>query len=903
MKAAPIPMRIRHVVPWCLPLVLAITLLGGDGAPLAGDEPDTGERSQVTLRSFAEAAKHYGRTDIDSIPIDIEARVNYWGRRDNSVFVEDDFDALYVSVSTSEFEKHPRVQPGTRIRVIGDLILDGQFLRGSSIELFDDVKQITPRSVRIHELSMGDWWSHRITTQGVIREVVRMGNEWIALASSGDTHFVIHRFDDRADKGDDTWSRLIDRNVVITGTLVCDMDFSGQPYQFDVRTNQLDPHPIPIEKDDATTEDLLDRDDEVAIDHFRSRVTESSVPRLLAGDGMDGDLFSMRCQITSVTENQGYLVEDAGRGVFVDSALAKKTMTGNVVDLIARRTGAHQFQAVSLHSRSFQSIPPPRSKDVREIDTATLPMRVTTEGELVSVHSQGGKHFLLLREGDTFFTVIVQADHKSWESVSLANARRVAVSGMVIQMPPDTTFDGQTGESAFAVELQSTSDLEVTSRWLQFSPSIMIASLAVIAAVCAFGMVCFAVLWFKVQRADRMNRKLTKQLAHNQKMDALGRLAGGVAHDFNNLLAAIASNLELVERHDRVPSQVTALERQQCLASARRCTVQATKLVRSLLGFSRQEKLDLADGDVNQAVEEAVMLAKTSLGPDIQVLLELDPKLPRCRFDHTQMSQVFLNLCFNARDAMSGNPGIINVKTECQINDQQERCIRISFRDDGEGMSRETVARIFEPFFTTKKVGEGTGLGLARAHGIISQHGGTICCESELGVGSNFSITLPVLPQGFAMQSRRIEKNSDSAIEAPKCPCEVLLVDDDDEVRRVARLSLNAMGFSVHEASSGSEAIEFVCNGGHVDVVMIDLIMPGLSGFDSFLRLKTIRPTLPVIVCSGLINEVERLSAQAGRTPDACLAKPFQLPELKRLILRLVHSADSSVSNSVGTPD
>lgn len=909
-----------------VPRMLLMTVLCS--IPSLGAEPAMVEGSPKTLTRMAELSRYFGKTDIASIPVDVVARVNYWDNRDEAVFIEDEHDASYVDISSSAFEQHPRVMPGTRVRVIGDLILDGHYVSARSVELLDDFEEVKPRSVQIHELSLGDWWSHRVVARGQVQEVAHFGREWFVSLKSDDTLFAVHRFDDS--EIEFTWPNMIGQNVEVQGTLTCELDHHRMPFRYQIRSNEKDP-------------DLSLVGDADLASPIQSSAVKSSIQELLNSDGAAEDRFELHCQITSVVENQGYLVEDGGRGIFVHSELAPKFSLGHVVNLTVLRTGPNEFRSESLRSRSFQKIPPPPVFDVQSVDVGALPYRATLEADFVSVHADGDKHVINLRDGETEFTAIVDANPEVWDDATLYNARRVAVSGMIVPPPDDTTVSSQAATPSFAVELQGSSGIEVLSRWWQFSPTLAIAALALIAVVCTGGMICFAVLWLQVQRADRTNRRLSLQLVQSQKMDALGRLAGGVAHDFNNLLAGISSNLELIDRHDAGVGRQGGNDeeasfdqlRQQCLASAQRCTNQATKLVRSLLGFSRQEKLSLVIGDLNDVVEDAAMLARTSLGPDIEVSLDLDSDLPKCRFDHAQLEQVFLNLCFNARDAMSAGAGKIQLQTICQFDQEGDRVVEISVRDDGEGMSRETVGRIFEPFFTTKKVGEGTGLGLARSYGIIKQHGGTIQCDSQLGVGSVFTIILPAVSTTLENQSMRIDSIPDglpspvssvwsheqpqldrdtvaegpTAVRSPAVPdsqensWSILLVDDDDEVRRVARLSLEALGHRVHDVSSGGQAIEFVEHGQPADVVIMDLVMPGLSGFESFLRLKSICPNLPVIICSGLVTEVERLSGQSDRSPEGCLAKPFQLADLQRTIAQVMSPSHSDVSKPVATVD
>ncbi|WP_182865344.1 hybrid sensor histidine kinase/response regulator [Rhodopirellula sp. JC639] len=878
----------------------------------SGDGNRQAASANEPIGSLADLARHYGRTDVETLPVDFHARVNYWDSRDQAVFVQDEHGAIYLSIPFEYFERHPRLRPGTDVRVIGNLILERYFVQAETIEIAGVDEPVAPKTTQIEDLSLGDRWAQRVRTSGTLREVARFSDLWVASCSSGDTRFVIHQFDE-----DDSvdWQQWIGRSVEIEGTLICNVDFNGQPFRYAVQRNEFDP-PLRAAPRSGDAEDDAD---EALPQNAPSRTIE----QLRTANTVPGTLYRTSGQITSVSQHEGYLIESDGPGIFVHTELAEETSLGHVVEVTVRRDPSDRFRAVTLWSKAFRSVPPPPMDRAESVQVSLFPYRATMEAELIATLSQGERRVVMLRDGDTSFAAILEADDDDWKEASLDNARRVAVTGMLLAAAPEMAEPEQGFTPVFMVELASIDDLRVVSRWWQLSPSLALSVLAVITVVCLTGMLCFATLWLRLQRTVRTNRRLESDLLESRKMDALGRLAGGVAHDFNNLLAAIASNLELIDRGD---SQAGEQQHHQCLAAARRCTAQATKLVRSLLGFSRQTKLDLQVGDLNDVVNDAVLLAKTSLPPDVVVKLRLSPDLPPCRVDQTQLEQVFLNLMFNARDALGRQAGTIMVETDSIVDDDGNSMARIRVRDDGHGMNHETSARVFEPFFTTKKVGEGTGLGLALSYGVINQHGGTIDCHSELGVGSVFTILLPGVSIGpdesIAGQTEidiqttrrteagaavtagtdndheevvtgnrlRVDRGQSSikaSIKAPvkppaeDAPLKILLVDDDDEVRRVAKLSLEAIGHQVTDVAGGHEAIARVEQGESFDAVILDLMMPGISGAETFDRLKSHQPDLPIIVCSGLLIEIENLKQVSGRKPDACLSKPFQLADLQ----------------------
>ncbi|MDV6031978.1 MAG: response regulator [Phycisphaera sp. RhM] len=858
-------------------------------APQGGATRQAAAESGDVIHSLLDLKRHYGRTDVESLPVDLHARVNYWDVRDRAVFVQDQHSAIYLSVPFVQFERHSRLPPGTRIRVIGRLVMDGHYVQVETVEVSDDVVPVEPKSLRIEDLTLGNRWSQRVKTTGAVQEVARFGDLWIASCTSGDASFLVHRYEENAIF---QWTRLIGHEVEMEGTLICEVGSDGKPTRYVVEMNEFDPPLRPIRH----LEDI------VSVDEAESR----TIDQLRTTETIAGGLYQTSGQITSVAAGDGYLIESEGSGMFIATAMAREDASGHLVDVTVRRRGTNQFQAVSLHSRAFQTVPPPQRDQARSVELSRLPYRATIEADFIFSLSQDDQRTIMLRDVDTEFAATLTVNDATWEDLSLENARRVAVTGMVTAAPPGMTELEQDFSPEFIVELEGPDGVQVVSRWWQFSRSAGISALALIAVLGVAGMLCFATLWFRLQRTVRTNRRLELQLRESQKMDALGRLAGGVAHDFNNLLAAIASNLELIDigtpRNDDQPTH--------CLASARRCTAQATKLVRSLLGFTRQTNLDLQVGNLNDVVEEAVLLAKTSLSPDVVVSLQLSPWLPPCRFDHAQLEQVLLNLLFNAHDALGRQTGTIILQTDPFVDADGSPFTRIQIRDDGHGMDHETRARVFEPFFTTKKVGEGTGLGLALSYGVINQHGGTIDCQSEPGHGSVFTILLPAAIEASASEktngdatplnhsSKRFSTSSETcgergellrvddaeqAIESPPdhVAMEILLVDDDDEVRRVAKLSLEAIGHRVTDAAGGREAIARVQRGETFDVVILDLMMPDVSGAETFRQLKAIRSDLPIIVCSGLLIEIEKLKQVSGRKPDASLSKPFQLADLQ----------------------
>ena len=354
-----------------------------------------------------------------------------------------------------------------------------------------------------------------------------------------------------------------------------------------------------------------------------------------------------------------------------------------------------------------------------------------------------------------------------------------------------------------------------------------------------------------IKRDIGVQRSLEAQLRQAQKMEAVGRLAGGVAHDFNNLLSVILGYGELMaqELSDGHPLSEPVNE---ILAAGRR----ASELTGQLLAFSRQRVLDLRILDVNEVIRDAENLLKRTIGEDIQMECDLSTEPSRCKADSGSLVQVLMNLAVNARDAMP-NGGKLLIETENVELDAEYTLghaeaaagsyVRVSVTDTGIGMDQETQSRIFEPFYTTKPEGKGTGLGLSTVFGIVKQVGGNIWVYSEPGRGTTFKIYLPRTAE--AAQPRAIER---VAAPRPRGSETILLVEDDEPVRKLARGILKREGYRVLEAANGGEAL-LICeqHDERIDLLLTDVVMPRMSGRELAERLDVLRPGIVVLYMSG----------------------------------------------------
>ncbi|HEY0996103.1 MAG TPA: PAS domain S-box protein [Gemmatimonadaceae bacterium] len=382
-------------------------------------------------------------------------------------------------------------------------------------------------------------------------------------------------------------------------------------------------------------------------------------------------------------------------------------------------------------------------------------------------------------------------------------------------------------------------------------------------------------------------RDLEAQLRQALKMEAVGRLAGGIAHDFNNLLTVITSYTQMA-LGELEPRSGPATD----LAEVQRAANRAAALTRQLLAFSRQQVLVARRLDVNALVEGMVGMLRRLIGEDIALRTHLDPSLWAVEADAGQLEQVLMNLAVNARDAMPDG-GSLSVRTgNVRVTAGRDprrpglvpgEYMMLEVEDDGVGMDPAILPNIFEPFFTTRSVGRGTGLGLAMVYGIVKQSGGYVYADSAPGEGSRFTLLLP-RTRGDAEAGAGPEAAEDATPRTPPRGTErVLLVEDDDAVRHVATRMLGALGYAVVAASGGEEAMRLAdsldAQGTRVELVLTDMVMPGMSGRAVADRLTARWPGTRVLLMSGYTDD-EILRRGLGDAGLPYLEKPFSVDQL-----------------------
>lgn len=380
-------------------------------------------------------------------------------------------------------------------------------------------------------------------------------------------------------------------------------------------------------------------------------------------------------------------------------------------------------------------------------------------------------------------------------------------------------------------------------------------------------------------------KTLEAQFVQSQKMQAIGQLAGGVAHVFNNLLTAISGHCDLLMlRHDKGDPDYADLD--QISQNANR----AASLVGQLLAFSRKQTLKPRIIDLRDTLSDLTHLLNRLVGEKVVLTLSHDPDLLPIRADKRQLEQVIMNLVVNARDAMPGG-GEIRIETETlRLTDDLRRdraavpkgdYVVVKVTDEGTGIAPDKIGKIFEPFYTTKRTGEGTGLGLSTAYGIVKQTGGYIFCDSVLGSGTCFTLYLPA-------HDRPVESEAESEANSPRelpavetsASATVLLVEDEAPVRAFASRALKLRGYTVFEAENAEEALRILEDESlSFDVFVTDVIMPGMDGPTWVAEALKRRPNTAVVFVSGYAEDVFR----EGRAPvpnSIFLPKPFSLSEL-----------------------
>jgi len=382
-------------------------------------------------------------------------------------------------------------------------------------------------------------------------------------------------------------------------------------------------------------------------------------------------------------------------------------------------------------------------------------------------------------------------------------------------------------------------------------------------------------------------RRLEEQLIQSQKMESIGLLAGGIAHDFNNILGGILGYASFVKaqlpKEDRMYPHLETIERS---------ALRAAELTSQLLGFARGGKYVVGPLYINDLVQETAELLRGTIEKNIVVETDLDVSSPVIEADASQMQQVLMNLCVNARDAMPGGGGLKITTLRLDRPDAFLRSapgggggafVRVDIADTGIGIDKAIRGRIFDPFFTTKEKGKGTGLGLATVYGIVKNHSGFINVESEMGEGTTFSVYIPAVDKA----ADRVQEAA-STLEGGRET--ILVVDDEETIRFLVRDVLEEIGYRVLSAGDGLQALElYAGKKAEIDLVILDMTMPGMGGRETFEKLKEINPRVRAILSTGY-SEDERARQMLAMGVKAFVQKPYRVDDLASAVRRILDS-------------
>lgn len=386
-------------------------------------------------------------------------------------------------------------------------------------------------------------------------------------------------------------------------------------------------------------------------------------------------------------------------------------------------------------------------------------------------------------------------------------------------------------------------------------------------------------------------RQLEEQYRQAQKMEAIGQLAGGVAHDFNNLLQIISGYLEFAQL--RISEGRNPLNE---LDEVGKAADRASTLVRQLLTFSRRQAMQPKSLDINELIVGLTKMLRRLIEELVGLRTALHTPIPKVLADPGQLEQVIVNLCVNARDAMPGG-GLILLKTEVKRLHREDvtrfpnavpgSYVVVSVSDTGHGIPLHLRERIFDPFFTTKDVGKGTGLGLATAYGIVSQHGGFIDVESAEGEGATFRVYLPAAEPQTPLPSSQVRESGEANGRGET----ILVAEDEEQVRNLTAQVLREAGYQVVTAGDGREALELLETfGDEISAFVLDAVMPGVSGWELRDAILQHRPDASVVLCTGYSSDVSGCPDATGGGP-ALLRKPYQAQELLRMVRELLLKA------------
>ncbi|MEZ6043235.1 MAG: response regulator [Planctomycetaceae bacterium] len=379
---------------------------------------------------------------------------------------------------------------------------------------------------------------------------------------------------------------------------------------------------------------------------------------------------------------------------------------------------------------------------------------------------------------------------------------------------------------------------------------------------------------------DITNRKqLETEQLQTQKINAIGRLAGGVAHDFNNLLHVIRASLE----HLQLADNGRVGQTRNSLQTVSDAVDRAVELTGKLLTFSRRTPVQTQVMQVREVIDQVSRFMLATLGGNIEFGTCVEDDCAAIEADPGQIVQVLMNLCLNSRDAISDSRGFIRIRAANATHGEIGQAVAIVVEDNGSGVPEESLSRVFDPFYTTKDVGRGTGLGLSMVYGVVDQLGGRIYLDSSPGAGTRVTIYLPTTVKN---RLRSFPATAPPAVKAENGTKRILVVDDEPLVRDSMRMLLNRLGHTAECAAGGEVALQMLQQSAY-DIVLLDLTMPGMSGHETLRRIRECWPSLAVVICSGFSTDLQQISDDPLLGVTGYLAKPYQLADIRSVLREL----------------
>jgi PAS domain S-box-containing protein len=391
----------------------------------------------------------------------------------------------------------------------------------------------------------------------------------------------------------------------------------------------------------------------------------------------------------------------------------------------------------------------------------------------------------------------------------------------------------------------------------------------------------------ELKEAEQEKQKLQKLLQHAQKMEAIGTLAGGIAHDFNNILGVILGYAELA-LVDAPPDSQYARDLEKISAAGNR----AKDLVQQILAFSRQAEIERIPLTLQSLIKEALKMLRPSLPSTIEIQNDIDSRCGVVLADPTQVHQIVMNLCTNANHAMEESGGVLTVNLQPIHIDEKNRTpllnispgdyVKLTVSDTGSAIGPDIIDKIFDPYFTTKEPSKGTGMGLAIIHGIVTEYGGTITVDSEPGKGTSFHVYFPVVEKNEVLFSQGTE-------DIPHGKGHVLFIDDEELLVELGQTMLERLGYQATVRCSSLAALSTFQNSpDDFDAIITDQTMPEMTGSDLARRILQIRPDLPIILCTGYSNVVDRETAKSLGIIKFVI-KPLTMKKLAQLLHEVLH--------------